>query len=103
MELKQSIRAMIGVEESLKNRSGIGIRGAFDEAVGSLKKSHRAVGRQIALQYSDQSTDKRLADMLSKTQKNRFKGYEHMISAYFEALAQDKDKVQKAEENRQDK
>jgi hypothetical protein len=25
--------------------------------------------------------------MLSREQKNRFRGYEHMISAYFEALA----------------
>jgi hypothetical protein len=88
MELKQSIQAMKGVEESLKKRSGLGIRGAFDEAVSTLKKSHQALGRQIALQYSERATDKKQADMLSREQQNRFKGYEHMISAYFEALAQ---------------
>ncbi len=96
MELKQSIQAMKGVEESIKTRSGVGIRGAYDEAVDSLKKSHRALGRQIALQYSgDKTTDKKLKDMLSREQQNRFKGYEHMISAYFEALAQGVDKGEK--------
>jgi hypothetical protein len=87
MELKQSIEAMRGVEESLKSRSGVGVRGAYDEAVNSLKKSHQALGRQIALQYSEGATGREQGDMLSREQKNRFRGYEHMISAYFEALA----------------
>jgi hypothetical protein len=103
MGLKQSIQAMKGVEESIKTRSGVGIRGAYDEVVSSLKKSHRALGRQIALQYSgDKATGKKLNDMLSGQQPNRFKGYEHMISAYFEALAQGNDKGQKAENSRQE-
>jgi len=99
MELEKSIRAMKGVEESIKSRSGVGIRGAFDEVVSSLKKSHRALGRQIALQYTrDKATDRKLDDMLSREQQYRFRGYEHMISAYFEALAQGKDKGQKTED-----
>ena len=99
MELEKSIRAMKGVEESIKSRSGVGIRGAFDEVVGSLKKSHRALGRQIALQYTrDKATDRKLDDMLSRKQQYRFKGYEHMISAYFEALAQGKDRGQNTED-----
>jgi len=103
MELKQSIQAMKGVEESLKDRSGVGIRGAFDEAVSTLKKSHQALGRQIALQYSDRAKDKKQADMFSREQQNRFKGYEHMISAYFEALAQGIGKGQRDEGNKSDK
>jgi hypothetical protein len=104
MGLKQSIQAMKGVEESINTRSGVGIQGAYDEVVDSLKKSHRALGRQIALQYSgEKATDKKLNDMLSGQQQNRFKGYEHMISAYFEALAQGIDKGQKAEDSKQDK
>ncbi len=104
MEFEKSIRAMKGVEESIKNISGVDIRGAFDEAVNSLKKSHRALGRQIALQYNrDKATDKKLGDMLSREQQNRFRGYEHMISAYFEALAQGKDKGLKVEDRKQDK
>jgi hypothetical protein len=99
MELEKSIRAMKGVEESINSGSGIGIRGAYDEVVSSLKKSHRALGRQIALQYTrDKATDRKLDDMLSRKQQYRFKGYEHMISAYFEALAQGKDKGQKTED-----
>ncbi len=98
MELEKSIRAMKELEESINTRSGVGIRGAFDEVVSSLKKSHRVLGRQIALQYTrDQATDGKLADMLSREQQYRFRGYEHMISAYFEALAQGKDKGQKTE------
>ncbi len=98
MELEKSIQAMKGLEESIKNRSGVDIRGAFDEVVDSLKKSHRALGRQIALQYTrDKAADRKLDDMLSREQQYRFKGYEHMISAYFEALAQGKDKGQKTE------
>ena len=89
---------MKGVEESLNARSGVGIRGSYDEVVNSLKKSHRALGRQIALQYSgDKAAGNKLNEMLSGEQQNRFKGYEHMISAYFEALAQGKDKGQNNE------
>ena len=99
MELEKSIRAMKGVEESIKSRSGVGIRGAFDEVVSSLKKSHRALGRQIALQYTlDKTASRKLDDMLSREQQYRFRGYEHMISAYFEALAQGKDKGQKTDD-----
>jgi len=102
MELEKSIQAMKGVEDSIKNRSGVGIRGAFDEVVSSLKKSHSALGRQIALQYTQhQATGKKLDDMLSGEQQYRFKGYEDMISAYFEALAKDKDKGQNTEDRGQ--
>jgi len=104
MELEKSIQAMKGLEESIKNRSGVDIRGAFDEVVDSLKKSHRALGRQIALQYTrDKAAARKLDDMLSREQQYRFKGYEHMISAYFEALAQGKDKGQKTENRIQNK
>ena len=104
MEFEKSIQAMKGVEDSVKNRSGVDIRGAFDEVVDSLKKSHRALGRQIALQYTrDKATDRKLNDMLSREQQYRFRGYEHMISAYFEALAQGKDKGQNTEDRKQDK
>jgi len=104
MKLEESIRAMKGVEESINNRSGVDIRGAFDEVVDSLKKSHRALGRQIALQYNrDKATEKKLDDMLSREQQYRFRGYEHMISAYFEALAQGKDKGLNTKERKQDK
>jgi len=98
MELEKSIRAMKGVEESINIGSGIDIRGAFDEVVSLLKKTQGALGRQIALQYTrDKAADNKLDDMLSREQQYRFKGYEHMISAYFEALAQGKDKGRKTE------
>ncbi|MFB0525202.1 MAG: hypothetical protein ACETVZ_06640, partial [Phycisphaerae bacterium] len=92
-ELEKSIRAMRAVEEAIDSRSGIGIRSAYDEAVNTLKKSHQAVGKQVAVQYTrDKELAKKLEDMLSAKQQYRFRGYEHMISAYFEALAKEKDK-----------
>ena len=98
MELEKSIQAMKRVEESIKAGDGVGIRNAYDEVVGSLKKSNRALGRQIALQYTrDKATGEKLDDMTGAKQQYRFKGYENMISAYFEVLAQGKDKGQKTE------
>jgi len=92
-ELEKSIRAMRKVVEAIDSRSGIGIRSAYDEAVNTLKKSHQAVGKQVAVQYTrDKELAKKLQDMLSQKQQYRFRGYEHMISAYFEALAKEKDK-----------
>jgi len=94
VEIENSIQAMKGVEETINSRSGIGIRTAYNEAVNALKKSHQAVGRQVTMQYTrDKALAKRLGDMLSQKRQHHFRGYEHMISAYFEALAQDKDKA----------
>ncbi|MFQ6034224.1 MAG: hypothetical protein ACE5NM_00045 [Sedimentisphaerales bacterium] len=91
MELEKSIQAMKKVVEAINSRSGIGIRSAYDEAVNTLEKSYQAVGKQIAVQYTrDKDLAKKLQDMLSQKQQYRFRGYEHMISAYFEALAKQK-------------
>jgi len=92
-ELERSIQAMKGVEQAIKSTGGIDIRRAYNEAVNTLKKSHQAVGNQVAIQYTrDKALAEKLQDMLSAKQQYRFKGYEHMISAYFEALAQEKDR-----------
>ena len=104
VELEESIRAMKEVEDAVKSASGIDIRSAYDEAVDGLRKSHGAVGSQLAVQYTqDKALAKRLEDMLSQKQQYDFRGYERMIGAYFEALAQDKDKGQKTENRRQNK
>jgi len=103
MEIENSIQAMKGVEETINSRGGIGIRRAYNQAVNALKKSHQAVGRQVTVQYTrDKALAKRLDDMLSQKQQHDFRGYEHMISAYFEALAQDKDKPDKPEAGEND-
>ncbi|MHC4189807.1 MAG: hypothetical protein ACYSUB_09090 [Planctomycetota bacterium] len=111
MELEGSIQAMKEVEEAINSLGGIDIRSAYDEAVDTLKKSHGAVGGQLAVQYTrDKALAKRLEDMLSQKQRYDFRSYERMIGAYFEALAQplggaglaqDKDKGQKTENRRQ--
>jgi len=94
MELQESIRAMRKVEEAVNSRSGIDIRSAYDQTVNALKKSHGAVSSELAVQNTrDKALAKRLDDMLSQKQRYDFRGYERMISAYFEALAQDKEKT----------
>jgi hypothetical protein len=94
IELESSILQMKAVEEALNKQSGIDIRSAYDQAADTLKKSHQAVGKQITVQYTrDKDLAKKLEDMLSQKQQYRFKGYEDMISAYFEALAKENVRV----------
>ncbi|TKJ33410.1 MAG: hypothetical protein CEE38_20620 [Planctomycetes bacterium B3_Pla] len=98
-ELETSIRAMKSVEDSLKRADGIGITKAYDETVNSLRKSHSAVGRQVAVQYAQEGKSGReLENMLPRNRTLNFKGYNHMVSAYFEALAQNAGKVESTEE-----
>jgi hypothetical protein len=88
-ELEISIRAMQKLEESLRSSDGIGIRSAYDETIDGLKKSHSAVGSQLAIQYTgDSGLARKLQNILSRKQTPDFKGYNQMVSAYFEALAQ---------------
>ncbi len=98
-ELEASIQAMTKVEESLTRANGIAIRSAYDETLGALRKSHSVVGSQLAIQYTrDQALAKRLENMLSRKQAPDFKGYNHMVSAYFEALAQAERQTRSAQE-----
>jgi hypothetical protein len=88
-DLDASIQAMKKVEASIKRADGLAIRAAYDQTLGALKKSHSAVGSQLAIQYTrDQALAKRLKNMLARKQTQDFKGYNQMVSAYFEALAQ---------------
>jgi hypothetical protein len=46
------------------------------------------LGTQLAIQHTrDQALAKRLENMISRKQALDFKGYNQMVSAYFEALA----------------
>jgi hypothetical protein len=88
-ELESSIQAMKSLEDSLKRADGIGINRAYNETVDSLRKSHSAVGKQVAVQYTtDKALARKLQNMISRNRTLNFKGYNHMVSAYFEALAQ---------------
>jgi hypothetical protein len=87
-ELEMSIESMKKVEETIRKADGIGIRSAYDETVNALRKSHGAVGKQLTTQYTtDQILAKKIKNMISRRQALNFKGYDHMVSAYFEALA----------------
>jgi len=98
-DLDASIQAMKKVEESIQRADGIAIRTAFDQTVGALRKSHSAVGTQLALQQTrDQALAKRLENMISRRQALDFKGYNQMVSAYFEALARAERQTESTEE-----
>ena len=72
----------------LQRANGIGIRAAYDQTVDALKKSRGALGTQLAMQSTrDQALAKRLESMASRKQALDFKGYNDMVSAYFEAMA----------------
>lgn len=88
-ELEISIQAMQRLEESIRRSDGIAIRSAYAETVDGLKKSHSAVGSQLAIQYTNNNgLARKLQNILSRKQTLDFKGYNQMVSAYFEALAQ---------------
>ncbi|MEJ2701761.1 MAG: hypothetical protein P8Z79_04905 [Sedimentisphaerales bacterium] len=92
-DLETSIDAMKRVEQSIRNADGIEIRSAYDETVNGLRKSHGAVGKQLSMQYTrDKALAKRLQNIISRRQGLNYKGYDQMISAYFEALARTESK-----------
>ncbi|MCU0915402.1 MAG: hypothetical protein MUC88_12675 [Planctomycetes bacterium] len=87
-ELDKSISAMRRVEEALAQRDGVGIREAYAATLDSLSRSRSALGRQVVAQRTqDAALARRLDEMQSQGTAGRFKGYEQIISAYFEALA----------------
>ena len=89
-EMTTSIRTMRKVEEAIQGYDGVGIRSTYNETLNALKKSQQEVGRQIAIQNRSRNIPRKKMDhLLSQKQLMRFRGYEQMISAYFEALAQD--------------
>ncbi len=89
VELEEAIAAMQKVEDALGQRDGVGIRTAYAQAMDSLTRSRSAVGRHVVLQgTADAALARRLEAMRSQGGSQSFKGYEQIISAYFEALAQ---------------
>ncbi|UCC99160.1 MAG: hypothetical protein JSW66_04595 [Phycisphaerales bacterium] len=91
-DLETSIEAMKKVEGALRRTDGIGIKTAYDETVDALKKSRSAVGTQLAMQSTvGQTPATLLENAISRRQTLDFKGYNQMVSAYFEALARARD------------
>jgi len=87
-ELEQSVTAMKAVEDALSKRDGVGVRTAYASAVDSLSRSRSAIGRNVVTQRTqDAALARRLEEMQSQGSAHSFKGYEQIISAYFEALA----------------
>jgi hypothetical protein len=88
VELEESVAAMRAVEEALSKRDGVGIRTAYASTLDSLSRSRGALGKQVVAQRTqDAALARRLEQMQSQGTAQQFKGYEQIISAYFEALA----------------
>ena len=97
-QLSESIQAMGQVEKSIEKLDGEGIRRSYYQALDSLKKSHTAIGNEVTVQYMrERSMAKRMENVLSTKQQQRFKDYQHMIGAYFEALAEGEGKGKEQE------
>lgn len=95
-QLSESIEAMGQVEQSIQKLDGEGIRRSYYQALDSLKKSHAAIGNEVTVQYMrERSMAKRMEKVLSTKQQQQFKDYQHMIGAYFEALAQEEEQQSK--------
>jgi len=87
-ELEQSIAAMEAVEDALRRRDGVAIHAAYGEALDALSRTRSALGRIVVEQRTqDAALARRLQEMLARGGAVQFKGYEQIISAYFEALA----------------
>ncbi len=94
-QLSQSIQAMEQVEQSMQQLDGEGIRRSYYQALDSLKKSHTAIGNEVTVQYMrERSMAKRMENVLATKQQRQFKDYQHMIGAYFEALAEGEEEEQ---------
>jgi hypothetical protein len=94
--LADSIGHMDQLEQALDAQDGVGIRRAYSQTLDSLKQSHHAVARYLTIQnHSDRDLAYALKNMQSQAKQARFKGYEHLIGAYFEALARSRDAVEK--------
>lgn len=87
-ELGRSIQSMRDLEDALKRGDGVGIRSAYSETLDMLKKSKRAIGEQLSVQVQDTYLAETIEKRISRGRTLDFKGYDHMIGAYFEALAQ---------------
>ena len=68
--------------------------GLNSRALDGLRQSHQTVAQYLTIQqHSDRDLAYGLKQMRSQNQRDLYKGYEHLIGAYFEALAQTRDAV----------
>jgi len=89
-ELARSITAMKAVEDALRTRDGVAIQAAYASTVDALTRSRSALARHTVVQRTqDAALARRLEEMQSQGAALTFKGYEQIISAYFEALARE--------------
>ena len=57
------------------------------------------MGSQVATQYTDDPLlARKLQNIISRRQMSSFRGYDHMVSAYFEALAKNAVKSESTQE-----
>jgi len=90
--LEDSITHMDALEQAAAAQDGVGIRRAYSRTLDTLKQSHQSVARYLTIQqHSDRDLAYDLRDMQSPSNQALYKGYEHLIGAYFEALAQTRD------------
>ena len=87
-EIELALDNMTTFESQLKQpETGSELKRAYNQTLDSLKKSHHRIGEQIHTRYIQNATGGNSIDFNQQDQTTRYKGYERMINAYFEALA----------------
>ncbi len=87
-ELESALENMQTFENELDNpKIGPELRRAYNQTLDSLKKSHHEIGSQVRTRYIQNAAGSTEIDTNQQDQTSKYKGYERVINAYFEALA----------------
>ncbi len=87
--LETSVQAMNQLEDNARKNDGLGVRHAFNQAVGALGEAKKTVNQQVAVRREQDKLPAWMrAEIRTGVQDGVPKGYEEMAGEYFRALAQ---------------
>ncbi len=89
VELEAAIDYMEQVDKTAKGeKTGIGLKRAYNSSLDSLKKSHFTVGDMVKTRYIQSVAGNERMRLDGRQEQVQYEGYDDMIKAYFKALAQ---------------
>ena len=87
-ELEDAVSKMQALENELVSpKTGPGLRRVYNQTLDSLQKSQHKIGDQVQTRYIEKAMGGKRIDLNQQDETTRYKGYERVINAYFEALA----------------
>ena len=88
-DLEASVQAMKRVETTLQQRDGLGVRRAFSRAVDALQEARQTIKAESRLTQERTKLPAWMRDEITTGwQEGAPRGYEEMVSEYFQALAE---------------